>query len=852
MNARVAKEMRLLLPAYAMALLLAIVPVWLLPKDAINTPAALALYPFWFGAMMLALSSFGREFSLKTFPLILAQPLERARTWWTKVAVLAAAMATIFAIWCLSCAACVQRPVWGETVTIGGTMAAVTFAGGLWTTLLLRQVTAAFWFTILIPLVILMVIGMNGGTDVMMFVALGLYSVAGFLWAWRQFLRAEETTWTGGVITFPGWRTAHAASQPSTRKLRPLAALFWKEFQLHQVSLVGIGSLFVLHLGVVALRHAAPEAVGDTMRSGLQVFGGLWLLVPWLAGSLSVAEERKMGTMDGHLCLPVSSRAQFALKLVFVLVLGGLLSAVLLWTAEGIGSATGAGADFSALAIPFKGSVLGVLCLCSLGFSLIGFYASTLARNLVQALAVAVVTAMVVWGLALIASSPRQVFGIWLWETALVHYIAWPTLVATFLWLSHGNFRCGSESWPLWRRNVLAMAGALVFITAFTAGLYHRAWELVTPLEPAHGPPRLAGAKPTKISIYGGSTLLALLPDGRLWRDRILYDPGRVFLRWSEGTGIRIGGDWISLAGNHLVAGSNWMDAVANYTETVGIRSDGTLWVSEKPRQTWGINLGKPPAEELPPLVRFGNETNWQSVVRESQRSVVLLKQDGTLWRWGTHSFKEKEEWLGLRTFEPFQLGADWDWVKILRGRIRVYAWKRDGRAWILHTPGMQRFQILDNTQWQSLAAYGIYEVGVREDGTLWAWDSREGSNRIRQIGKDADWTAATGEFSVLSALKSDGSLWKWNLLDGGFPNDVFPGEEDFGFTQRSPARLGNHRDWVALGSGVGGTISLAADGTLWYWSDLSPLYHSESDQPRLLTPSRKPAKIENILGQRQ
>src|SRR6266704_6281186 len=98
MNALVVKEIRLLLPAYVMALLLAIVPIWLLPGD----PGAATIFSFCFGTVILALSSFGREFALRTFPLLLAQPLERSRIWWTKIRVLAIAMFTVMAAWLLS------------------------------------------------------------------------------------------------------------------------------------------------------------------------------------------------------------------------------------------------------------------------------------------------------------------------------------------------------------------------------------------------------------------------------------------------------------------------------------------------------------------------------------------------------------------------------------------------------------------------------------------------------------------------------------------------------------------------------------------------------------------------------
>src|ERR1035437_10236400 len=101
MNALIAKEMRLLLPAYGMALLLAVIPVWLFPE--VNQPVAdSAIGPIWLGAVLLALSAFGREFGLKTFPLLLAQPLERRRIFWSKTGVLAGAMATVLIAWYLS------------------------------------------------------------------------------------------------------------------------------------------------------------------------------------------------------------------------------------------------------------------------------------------------------------------------------------------------------------------------------------------------------------------------------------------------------------------------------------------------------------------------------------------------------------------------------------------------------------------------------------------------------------------------------------------------------------------------------------------------------------------------------
>jgi hypothetical protein len=878
MNSLVEKEIRLLLPAYGMALLLAVAPVWVLPADGHNSSAAVALFPFSFGAVMLALSTFGREFGLKTFPLMLAQPLERTRIWRTKIAVLAAAMATIWGAWFLACTARVHEGLGHqdglEIAAIGGTVVLVTLAGGLWTTLLLRQVTAAFWFTILVPAMTAMVIGTNGGSELVVFTALGLYSVVGFLWARSEFLRVQEAAWTGGDISFPGWRAAETVARSAARVRRPLAALFWKELQLHQIGLAGMACLFLLHLGVVLLRK---QDLADSVRKGLEVFGGIWLLVPLLVGAQSVAEERKLGTWADHLCLPVSSRVQFAVKLFFVLIIGGLLSPVLLRTVEAIGTAMGAGSG-----VGMFGSTSGhIVVFCSL--SLIGFYASTLARSLVQALAIAVFTIIGLGVLGEIFANPVEILGVRVWRGRLINYVAWPTLVMTFLWLTQRNFRRASESWGMWRRNALALAAALAGIVAVTTTVYHRAWELVTSIERTHGPARLTREQPPRLSANGGSSALAVvLPDGSLWVDHIAYLPGRIFLSFGEESGIHRGGKWIGLSGHPIIAGSNWVDAAAGLTETVGIRADGTLWVSEKRRRSWD-GQSQPPIEEADRLVQVGTHTNWQRVLRQdySMTSLVLLKADGTLWHWGTNSFKQ---WTGLRAFEPYHLDEDSDWAEAASSVFNVYVWKRDRTAWVINPrvagtsnhpvkeiTGIERVRSLDHTKWRSLGGGWMWwQAGVREDGTLWIWNSvfqaapgiGQGlTTELVQIGKDNDWLSVASAYRFLAALRADGTLWVWSLEDlhrQGIIKFTFqPGANvETGIqanpvaASKSPRRLGRHDDWVAVSGALGGIVSLAADGSLWYWWGRDEDDYQNSDQP-MLAPSRRPDKIGNIFSSR-
>ena len=92
-------------------------------------------------------------------------------------------------------------------------IATATFTGGLWTTLLLRQLAGAFWLTLLVPATLS---GFSGiflaGSEsdhlviAVLSVVIGLYSIAGFLFARWLFFRAQDVGWSGGIIVLPEWK----------------------------------------------------------------------------------------------------------------------------------------------------------------------------------------------------------------------------------------------------------------------------------------------------------------------------------------------------------------------------------------------------------------------------------------------------------------------------------------------------------------------------------------------------------------------------------------------------------------------------------------------------------------------
>jgi hypothetical protein len=338
----------------------------------------------------------------------------------------------------------------------------------------------------------------------------------------------------------------------------------------------------------------------------------------------------------------------------------------------------------------------------------------------------------------------------------------------------------------------------------------------------------------------------------------------------NRGGAERVPGEWESQGSAAFVPGSNWVDAAANDHETAAIRSDGTLWVSEQPRRTAEEEVLQN-AEPAAGLIQFAQETNWLRVVCRGGMAMLLLKRDGTLWAWGTNVYETKHEYPSLRRFAPRLLGRDSDWARMIGSRwwIGAFLWKTDGSGWILHyprtdlgtnliekelAPGIFAWHLpgLDNARWRSLVNLDYHSfAGVRDDGTLWyfagypehwpqPWSPKAAPANgwiPVQIGKASDWAELANTTRIVGR-KMDGSLWLWEAKNWW---------EAFKVLGQPPVRLGINRDWIALGAVDGEITSVAADGILWDWPDSRTpvdLFYGLR-----LAASRKPTRIENILG---
>jgi hypothetical protein len=877
MNALVKKEIRLLLPNWIVAMLLALVQAITRPYDFY---VACLLF---FGLTIMALTTIGRETSLNTFSLLLTQPAERMRIWQTKLSVLAVAFLTVFAVWLAAFGiafinsnvdASDQTSSYNLFITIC-LIATATFTGGLWTTLLLRQIAGAFWLTLLVPAVLsgfstvfFVQSQSNSILIAVLCVVIAIYSVGGFLFARWLFFRAQDVGWSGGVISLPEWKFFAARSENviSTRNRKPIFALVKKELQLQQASLMGAAGLLALHLGIIVLRkyhHFAKDSAGEVLTS---IFWMLWLVIPPVIGSMAVAEERRLGVMEGQLCLPVSRRLQFAIKGVFTLCLAIFLGGVMPMLLEDL--AAGLGAQNPALKLePNSGFDLFWLHFSVMAVAawlvLLSFFASTLARSFLQAVGLGIATFFI--SFALLISNSQTIFhGYMSVHFFLPLVIGVPTLIVTLLWLAYLNFKNFHPGWSLWRRNLLGFAGAFIFVIVTSLALYHRAWEFFEPAEPAHGPAKLSLSNPPTLQIVQYRNLLVRLPDGRVWFDCLgdSYNDYGSSIRWKYLWGTLTHPLRESVGPQQFLAGSNWVAATterldfdwnvrgkhfhaSDFMETVGIQPDGTLWISENPEQNkWTAGT----------LQRFGSEINWRQLA-QSRTSIVLLKSDGTLWRWGsvTTVTNELHQWPGLRAFTPYQIGTNSDWQELFT-LGRIFARRTDGRVWHLNVDWKTGQDKLDRaTNYDEIVSQTASRAGdertafVRTDGTLWVlnryWDEKTRQTMgtgILQVGKKNDWQAVAVNYGRMVALKSDGSLWQWHF----FNSWNMSREQLILSAQEPPNRLGIHNDWVAIANNWEDMIALAADGSLWLWPN-----RDQYERSTLLKLPKQPQFLGNIFG---
>lgn len=285
---------------------------------------------------------------------------------------------------------------------------------------------------------------------------------------------------------------------------------------------------------------------------------------------------------------------------------------------------------------------------------------------------------------------------------------------------------------------------------------------------------------------------------------------------------------------------------------------------------TWGfgstgrLGLGNTTTYSSPKQV--GGTTDGWSVVESGYRHGLSIKNNGTLWAWGSNNVGQ----LGLGNVtnysSPKQIGSLTNWLKVSGGFYYSTAIKTDGTLWtwgnaaqgVLGLGNATSYsspkQVGALTNWLKIAA-GFYHVGaIKTDGTLWMWGQNNkgqlGLGNItnysspKQVGALTNWLQVSAGWYITAAIKTDGTLWTWGkgLTYGalGLGNKT-----DYS----SPKQVGALTNWLSVSAGLYVMTAVKTDGTLWTWgfNNVGQLgignttYYSSPKQVGALTTWAKP-----------
>jgi alpha-tubulin suppressor-like RCC1 family protein len=262
---------------------------------------------------------------------------------------------------------------------------------------------------------------------------------------------------------------------------------------------------------------------------------------------------------------------------------------------------------------------------------------------------------------------------------------------------------------------------------------------------------------------------------------------------------------------------SGYLSAVetiaAGSFHSLALKDDGTVWA-------WGSNrvneLGDETIDNSAQPVQVGNLSEVEAIAAGSSHNLAL-KSDGTVWAWGNNTNGRESPLFGSisgqlgdnelpRSSTPVQVGGLPDGIEaVAAGLAYSLALKDDGTVW----------------------AWGFNDVGQLGDGT-----STDTSTPVRVSGLDGVRAIAAGGSNGL-ALNDDGTVWAWGFnrfgqlgdgtsTDGTVTTCELTGGGAMGNSSctdsNTPVQASELNGIEAIAAGSSHGLALKDDGTVWAW----------------------------------
>ncbi len=278
---------------------------------------------------------------------------------------------------------------------------------------------------------------------------------------------------------------------------------------------------------------------------------------------------------------------------------------------------------------------------------------------------------------------------------------------------------------------------------------------------------------------------------------------------------------------------SDWIQVSTGGNTSIGLRANGLLY-------SWGSNsdgqLGdNTTVSKSSPVSVVGSFTDWVGISVGSAHSLGL-RANGTAWAWGSYGFGKLGDNSTVDKSSPVSVvGGFTDWAQISAGDDHSLAIRTNGTAWAwgynLHG------RLGDNTtvnksspvsvvggftDWIQVSAGGEHSLGLRANGTSWAWGRNSSGNLgdyttvdksspVSVVGGFTNWVRLSAGGCSLG-LRANGTAWSWGFNGSGHLGD------NTTINKSSPVSVvGGFTDWVHVSTG-GPSLGIRANGTGWAW----------------------------------
>jgi alpha-tubulin suppressor-like RCC1 family protein len=280
----------------------------------------------------------------------------------------------------------------------------------------------------------------------------------------------------------------------------------------------------------------------------------------------------------------------------------------------------------------------------------------------------------------------------------------------------------------------------------------------------------------------GQNHIAAIKTDGTLWC-------------WGSNNNGQLGDNTITHRSSPIQTiafGNTWKQVSSCDSSTSAIKTDGTLW-------TWGQNFRGELGDNTTvikssPVQTVAGGTNWKQVSAGYWQKAAI-KTDGTLWMWGYNFYGQLGDNTTTNRSSPVQTvtyGTNWKQADASRGWFFTAAIKNDGTLW---TWGSNSYgQLGDNTianksspvqtisfgtNWKQVSCGQSHTAAIKTDGTLWSWGRNSygalGDNTIahksspvQTISFGNNWKSVACGYFHTAAIKTDGTLWIWGYNASG------------------------------------------------------------------------------------